>query len=159
MGDNFEYRKMVEAALFVSSKAMSVAEIAAAVGVASVGTMQGIIDQLVKEYESRESALGIFKVGDKYILSLKEPYASRVNSLAGEPDISKSSLRILAFISKNEPVMQSAIVKSFGSSTYDHMKELLEKEFVMTKKIGRSKRVETTQKFKEYFGVAEQQTQ
>ena len=51
--------------------------------------------------------------------------------------------------------MQSAIVKAFGSSTYDHMKELLEQEFVVTKKLGRSKRVETTQKFKEYFGVAD----
>jgi segregation and condensation protein B len=159
MPDNSEYRKMAEAALFVSSKAMSVSEIAEAAGIASVGTIQGVIDQLVKEYESKDSALGIFKVGDKYILSLKEPYASRVNSLAGEPEISKSSLRILAFISKNEPVMQSAVVRAFGSSTYDHMKELLEKEFVVTKKMGRSKRIETTQKFKEYFGVAEQASQ
>jgi chromosome segregation and condensation protein ScpB len=33
------------------------------------------------------------------------------------------------------------------------MKELLEKEFVSAKRVGRTKRIETTPKFKEYFEV------
>jgi chromosome segregation and condensation protein ScpB len=49
--------------------------------------------------------------------------------------------------------MQSELVKIFGTSTYDYMKELLENEFVKTTRLKRSKKVETTTKFKEYFNV------
>ena len=57
------------------------------------------------------------------------------SSLAGAPEISKSSLRILAYISKNEPLMQNGIVKAFGSSTYEHIKELQEKEFIRSMRV------------------------
>ena len=146
-----EYKRLVEAALFVTSKAMSADEIAQAIGVASVGVISNAAEELQKEYETRNGAIAVFKIGDKYIMSVKEPFASRVNSLAGAPEMTKGALRILAYVSKNEPVMQSSIVKAFGTSTYDYMKELLEKEFVVRKKVGRSMRVETTSKFKEYF--------
>ena len=63
-------------------------------------------------------------MGGKYSIGVRNEYAELVGSLAGAPEISKSSLRILAYISKNEPVMQNSIVKAFGSSTYDHIKEL-----------------------------------
>lgn len=84
---------------------------------------------------------------------MKEPYASRVNGLAGKPDITKGSLRMLAYISKNEPVMQNSVVKAFGSSTYDHVRELIEKDFVSAKRVGRTKRLATTARFREYFNL------
>ncbi|MGD0729534.1 MAG: SMC-Scp complex subunit ScpB [Candidatus Micrarchaeaceae archaeon] len=148
-----EYKKTVEAALFVSGRAMETEEIAKVVGIGSVGHVKKILEELISDYQSRNSALIISKVGDKYAIGVRNEYAEKVNSLAGAPDISKGSLRILAYISKNEPVMQSSVVKAFGSSTYEHMKELLEKEFVKTTRIGRTKRIETTNKFKEYFNL------
>ena len=87
------------------------------------------------------------------MFSLKEPYASKVAGLASGPDISRGALRILAYISKNDGVLQSSVVKNFGSSVYDYIKELTEKEFIETQKIGRSKKITTTDKFKEYFNV------
>lgn len=77
----------------------------------------------------------------------------RLTGLAGSPDISRASLRILAYISRNEPIMQSSVVKAFGSSAYVHIKELVEKEFVRALRTGRTKRIETTNKFREYFGI------
>ncbi|MCW6159625.1 MAG: SMC-Scp complex subunit ScpB [Candidatus Micrarchaeales archaeon] len=151
MGEEQDYKKLIEAALFVTSKAMSASELADVAGIASVGAVNGMIEELMKDYDSKNSAIGIFRIGEKYIMSVREPYAGKVSNLAGAPDMSKGALRILAFVSKNEPVMQSAVVKAFGSTTYDYMKELLEKEFVRTQKVGRSKRIETTEKFKEYF--------
>jgi segregation and condensation protein B len=148
-----DYKKTIEAALFVSGRAMEVDEIAKVVGIASPGHVKKILEELISDYQTRDSSLVISKVGDKYTLGVKNEYAEKVNSLAGTPEISKSSLRILAYISKNEPVMQSSVVKAFGSSTYDHMKELLENEFVRTMKVGRTKKIETTNKFKEYFNL------
>jgi len=148
-----DYKKTIEAALFVSGRAMDTEEIAKLVGIGSVGHVKKILDELIVDYQNRDSSLIVSKTGEKYVLGVRNEYAEKVNSLAGAPEISKSSLRILAYISKNEPVMQNAVVKAFGSATYDHMKELVEKEFVRTMKVGRTKRIETTNKFKEYFSL------
>ncbi len=151
--EGVDYKKLVEAALFMSPRALSITEISSATGIASVGVLQGVLDGLAKQYRDGDTALEILKISDKYMFSLKEPYASKVGKLASGPDLSRGALRILAYINKNNGVMQSQIVKLFGASTYDYMKELHEKEFVETRKAGRSKKVETTIKFREYFNV------
>ncbi len=148
-----DYKKLVEAALFVTGKAMNADELAQAVGIASVGSVTNMVNELIAEYERRDSSLAILKIGDKYIMSVREPYSSKVNNLAGAPDLSKGAMRILAYVSKNSPTMQSGIVKSFGSTSYDYLKELTEKEFISSKKVGRTKSIETTEKFREYFNV------
>jgi segregation and condensation protein B len=148
---NEEYKKLIEAALFVTSKAMGADELAKALGIASVGSVNRLLGALIADYEQRGSSLGIFKIGDKYIMSVKEPYANRVNELAGAPDVSKGALRILAYVSKNEPVMQNNIVKTFGTTSYDYIHELISKEFLNAMKVGRTKKLNTTNKFKEYF--------
>ena len=154
MAENDEtYKRLVEAALFVSAKALSADEIARAVGVASIGYVNKIAEELAKEYEGRNTALRISTVGNKFMMEVKSEYASRVNELAGKPELREGALRILAYVSKNEPVMQNSIVKLFGSSTYDYMKELVENDFVKTKRVGRTKKIETTEKFSEYFDL------
>lgn len=143
----------LEAALFVSGKAMSAEELSVAIGIASVGYVKKLADELIEDYNNRGSSIYVTKVGDKYIMSVRETYASRVSSVAGQPELSKGAMRILAYVSKNEPMMQSAVVKAFGSTVYEYMKELTEKDFIKTSKQGRSKKLETTQKFKEYFNL------
>lgn len=153
MEDQPDYKKLVEAALFMSPRAMSVSEISSATGMAAIGSLQEIINNLVEQYRNGDTALEILKLNDKYMFSLKEPYASKVAKLAAGPDLTRGALRILAYINKNDGVLQSQIVKLFGSSVYEYMKELEEKEFVETEKEGRSKKIITTTKFKEYFNV------
>ncbi|MCL4404594.1 MAG: SMC-Scp complex subunit ScpB [Candidatus Marsarchaeota archaeon] len=145
--------KLIEAVLFVSGRAMGLDEIAEATGIASKGYIEEAIKKLGERYSSDDTALTVVSIGGKYMISLKEPYGSRVNSLAGAPEISKAALRILAYISKKEPIMQSDVVKAFGSSVYEQMKELKEKDFVKTEAYGRTKKITTTQKFREYFNV------
>ncbi len=154
MAENDEtYKRLVEAALFVSAKALSADEIARAVGVASIGYVNKIAEELAKEYEGRNTALRISTVGNKFMMEVKSEYASRVNELAGKPELREGALRILAYVSKNEPVMQNSIVKVFGSSTYEYMKELIENDFVKAKRVGRTKKIETAEKFREYFDL------
>lgn len=152
-GRSEEYKKIAEAALFTSGRAMGVSELADILGIASMGYVKTVMNELVDDYDKRNGALVVSRIGDKYLLNVREAYVSKVNTLAGSPDISRSALRILAYVGKNEPMMQNSIVKAFGTSTYDHVKELVDKEFLKATRVGRTKRLETTQKFKEYFNL------
>jgi segregation and condensation protein B len=151
MNEASDYKKVAEAALFASGRAMSAQELASVMGVESMGYVKSVMDSLIKEYAERNGALEIKTIGDAYVLEVKNEYSRKVSVLAGSPDISRPSLRILAYISKNEPVMQSGIVKAFGSSAYEHIGELTEKGFIKSAREGRTKKIETTSKFREYF--------
>ncbi len=151
--ESIDYKKLLEAALFMSSRAVSLDELSEQTGIASKGILHSLMEELIGRYNTTDTSLEILAIGDKYMFGLKEPYASKVASLAGGPDITKGALRILAYVSKNEGVLQSTLVRTFGSTTYDYIKELIENEFIETKKFKRSKKVATTQKFKEYFNV------
>jgi segregation and condensation protein B len=153
MESNIDYNKLIEAALFMASKAISIEELSKQTGVATKINIEKIMDELINKYKTSDTSLEIVKIGDKYMFSLKEPYASKVSSLAGGPDITKGALRILAYVNKNEGILQSSLVKIFGSSTYDHIKELTENDFITSKKFKTSKKIMTTEKFKEYFNV------
>ena len=153
MPEEIDYKRLIEATLFMSPNAMSLSEISTATGIASPGIIEKLLKELIAEYDGASTALRIMPISGKYMFSLKDPYASRVSSLAKGPDISRGALRILAYISKNEGVLQSQLVKYFGSSVYEYIKELTEKEFIEAKKYNRSKKISTTPKFSEYFSV------
>ena len=148
-----EYKRIAEAALFTSGRAMSAEELGGIMGLGAAGYVKTVMNELIGDYEARNCALVISKIGDKYLLGVRDAYISRVNALAGAPDISKSSLRILAYVGRNEPIMQNNLVKAFGTSVYDHVKELTEKDFLKAARVGRTKKLETTQKFREYFNL------
>jgi len=156
MEEQIDYKKLIEAALFMSPSALGTQDLCNITGMASFGHVEELVKKLVAEYKERNGAMEIIEIDKKYMFSLREPYASRVSRFASGPDIGKGSLRILAYVSKNNNVMQSELVKLFGESTYEHMKELVEKGFVERKKQGRSRRISVTNKFKEYFNVGVQ---
>ena len=153
MADEIDYKRLIEAALFMSPNAMSVNDICTATGIASPGAVERMLNELISEYDSASTALKILQISGKYMFSLKDPYISKVSSLATGPDISRGSLRVLAYIAKNEGVLQSQLVKYFGTSTYDHIRELTEKECIESKRYKRSRAISTTPKFKEYFSI------
>ncbi len=153
-GRETENKHMVEAALFVAGHALGIDEISKSTGIMSPGYLKKVLAELASDYDrNSNTALKLFEIGNKYMLGLKEPYARKVNDLAGSPDITKGALRILAYISKNEPLMQNVIVKAFGSASYEYIKELAEKDFITASRVGRTKKLQTTQKFKEYFNL------
>jgi len=151
--DEGDYKKLIEATLFMSQNALSASEIGNIIGLASIGKVEELLKALAKEYNERDTALEVMEIGGKYMLTLKEPYASKVSSLASGPEISKGALRILAYISKNNGTLQSELVKIFGETVYAYVKELVSKEFIEAKRSGRSKKLYITMKFKEYFAV------
>ena len=149
--EGLQSKRVIEAVLFVSGRALSLNEISDASGLASVGQIGKLLKELESEYAAADTALKISKIGDKYIMELKNEYSNRVGRISGSPDLTKSALRALAYISKNEPVMQSNMVKTFGPSIYQYLKELVEGDFISATRYGRTKKLNTTQKFREYF--------
>jgi chromosome segregation and condensation protein ScpB len=155
MEGEIDYKRLVEAALFMSPNALGLDDIAKAIGLGSPGTVEKLLNELMQEYKASPTALEILDINHKYLFSLKDPYAGKVSGLASGPDISRGALKVLAYISKNKNVLQSQLVKYFGSSTYDYVKELTEKEFIESTKFNRSKKITTTPKFDEYFSVSQ----
>ncbi|HUC38519.1 MAG TPA: SMC-Scp complex subunit ScpB [Candidatus Acidoferrum sp.] len=149
-----EQLNTIEAALFVSGKAMSVEELSKVTGIASIGHVKRLADELIEEYTGRNSSIYVAKIGERYALSIREQYASKVSSIAGQPELTKGAMRVLAYVSKNEPLVQSSAVRAFGSSVYVYVKELIENDFIKATRQGRSKKLETTNKFKEYFNFS-----
>ncbi|MEM0086653.1 MAG: SMC-Scp complex subunit ScpB [Candidatus Micrarchaeaceae archaeon] len=151
--ESIDYKKLIEAALFMSQNPLSIKELSDITGIASPGYVESLLKELVSEFSTRNTPLEISEIGGKYTINVKEPYASMVSKLAAGPDITKGALRILAYISKNDGELQSNIVKIFGETTYAYVKELLEKEFLSSKRSGRSKKLYITTKFREYFNA------
>lgn len=148
-----DHKKLIEAALFMSPNALGVEELKEITGIASAGHVEAAARQLLEEYRARDTALEIVEIDKRFMFGVREPYAGKLGKLASGPDITRGSLRVLAYVSRNDGVVQSELVKLFGASVYDHMKELVEKGFVESKKQGRSKRITVTNKFREYFNV------
>ncbi|VVC02984.1 Segregation and condensation protein B [Candidatus Burarchaeum australiense] len=144
-------RRNLEAALFMSSRPMAVAELAKIVGVSAPGFVENELRELQKEYEARGSAIEIANENGGYYMRVRSEYAAKASVLAKGVDISRGGLKVLAFISKNDGIEQSKLVKSLGSTVYEYVHELLEKGFVTRAKKGRTMALRTTPKFKEYF--------
>lgn len=146
-------KRIIEAALFMSSKPLEINDLARISGIGAVGFVESLIKQLQEEYDRNGSALQIYFENGKYIMRVKSDYEKAVSGLAKESEISKGALKTLAVIAKNDGMKQSKIVEMLGTTVYDHVKELVEKEFITAEKQGRTRVLKITNRFKEYFSV------
>jgi segregation and condensation protein B len=146
-----EEKKLIEAALFISSRAMSLSEFRALTGIGALGYLQTVVETLRKEYDRRDSAIQILDIDGKYEMRIRNDVLERVKQFAQDIEISKSALRTLAFISKHDGILKSQLVKKIGTKVYDDVRELVEEEFVKSVKAGRTSKLTLTEKFRKYF--------
>ncbi|MEM4633602.1 MAG: SMC-Scp complex subunit ScpB [Candidatus Anstonellaceae archaeon] len=149
--DEKEAERIIEAALFMSSKPLAAAELGKLIGVAAPGYVHQRIDSVKARYESCGSSIEIAFEDGKYYMRLKKEYLNYVKDFAQQAEISKHALRTLAYISKNEGIKKSVLASKLGSAIYQDVAELAEKGFIVQKKDGRTKALHTTAKFKLYF--------
>ena len=153
LDEGLDAKSIIEAALFMSTSPVTVRALSKLAGVNSWKIVQDKLKELQLEYEQRGSAIVISFEDGGYIMRLKPEYERKVSGLAKEAELSRGALKTLAVIAKNDVMKQSKLVKMIGSSVYDHVKELVEKEFITAEKQGRTKVLKTTKKFKDYFSV------
>ncbi|MCD6372434.1 MAG: SMC-Scp complex subunit ScpB [Thermococcus sp.] len=148
-----EDKALVEAALFVSGRPLSVKELSRALGIRSLDYIEKLIELIAAEYAERKSAIEVVKVlGDKYVMQVKQEYSQQVIHLMPRPDLRTGELKTLALIAYLQPIEQSKIIKLRGSQAYEHIRKLLEMGMIYAEPYERTKLLRTTPKFAELYG-------
>lgn len=149
--DENEAEKIIESALFMSSKPLAVAELGKLIGVAAPGFVSQRLDNLRAKYDTAGSAIEIAFEENRYYMRVRAQYVNAVKEFAQTAEISKHALRTLAYIAKNDGITKRSLFLKLGGGIYEDVSELVEKGFVHQKKSGRTKAVSVTPKFKSYF--------
>jgi segregation and condensation protein B len=144
--------RVIEAALFMSSRPLKREEIAKLIGTGSLGSVDTAVLALQKEYSGRESAIEISSENGYYSMRLKQDYAPQTKQFAKEAEISKHALKTLAIVSKNEGITKRKLFGMLGGTIYSDCAELEEAGFISHRKAGRTTSLHTTAKFRDYFG-------
>lgn len=151
MDDN-EIKKVIEAALFVSGRGLSVEEIARICESGNLGKIKRIVEDLMNEYEKRNGGIKIYFSENSYFMDVADDVKDKIGNLSPVKEISKNALKILAFISYYQPVKQIDVFKKFGY-VYESILKLEELGFIRRYREKNYKVIETTKKFDEYFKI------
>jgi segregation and condensation protein B len=146
-----EEKKLIEAALFISGRGMSLEELRTLTGIGALGYLQKVLGELQSDYEGRASAIELVESGGKYEMRVRNQYVGRVKEFAQDTEISKSALRTLAYVSKHDGILKSELVRKIGTQAYLDVRELVETDFLHSRKAGRTSKLTLTEKFKKYF--------
>ncbi|MBS3167306.1 SMC-Scp complex subunit ScpB [Candidatus Woesearchaeota archaeon] len=146
-----DVKNRIEAILFVLNKGIELQRLSELLGIGSVGIVQNAINELVKDYSEKNSAIEIIEEEGKFRMNIRRQYVSLVKDLMTNTELDRPLLETLSVIAWKQPILQSEVVKIRGTTTYEHMQALTEMGFVTTEKFGTSKIVKLTQKFYDYF--------
>lgn len=143
--------RVIEAALFSSGRPLKVSEIEEATGI-SKDTIRKALKKLIREYSDKDTAIEVTKISGKYVMQLKEDYLSPAEMLA-KTEVPKKYLKTASLIAYHQPIKQSDLIEMVGSKGYEHVKALYGLGLISLKPYGATKKIRTTKKFLEYFGI------
>jgi len=147
--DNVPLKGKVEAALFMTNKPLSIAEISQLLD-AGLDDVEEALMALMNDLAFRaDSALEIDDT-DGYMLQIRSEYQPVMDKML-PMELSQGALKTLSAIAIKAPILQSELVLMRGVAVYDHIPELLAKKLVVKKREGRSYKLNVTQTFYEYF--------
>lgn len=144
--------KIMEAALFMGGKGLSVEELGKIANIPFLKTRQ-YLPELVDHFNARDSALEIVEDSGGYRMRVRSPFDEKVSHLAGVGELNPSEMKTLAFIAYKQPLLQSHLVQVRSNTAYEHLQKLVETGFVSREPRGRTYILRTTKKFAEYFGT------
>ena len=146
-----EIQHLIEAALFMSAKPLSIFDLLKLTGATSK-EIKTAIQNLQKEYAARSSWIEVLKQDKSYLMRLLSSKVEKVESITQETELSKRALRVLAVVAQHDGILQSKVFRKLGSTTYEGVKELVEKNYLIAEQKGHSKILHVSNKFKTYFG-------
>ena len=146
-------KRLVEAALYIAGRPLTIHEIREATGITSLKRTRQLVRELAEDYKTRASALEIARLPhERFVLQLAPSLSERVAQLAPRGLLSLAELKTLAFIALKQPILQSEVVRHRGTHSYKHIKTLEELGLIRATPRGRTKEIITTQMFADYFG-------
>ncbi len=152
--DADEKRKIIEAALFIAARPMSLAELYNVVKIPKPD-IKKILELMKPHYD--DHGVRLIERDEHYELQIKDAYVKHVEHLAPERDFSRATMQTLSLIAFRSPVKQSEIVEIRGNRAYNHIKELLSKGLVRSEPKGHTNILHITRKFLEYFNISSQE--
>ena len=120
-----------------------------------INSINDSIQNLKIKYSNPNSAIVLNELNNSYSLELKSSLNDFVDDLLPS-ELRTSELRTLATIAIKKKILQSDLILLRGSGAYDHIKELLEKKFIVKRKQkdGRSYWLSLSEKFFQTFAVS-----
>ena len=113
------------------------------------------LNKLKEKYSNAQSAIELNVINNSYCLELKSTLNEFVEDLLPS-ELKTSELRTLATIAIKKKILQSDLILLRGSGAYDHIKELINKKFIIKRKQkdGRSYWLSLSEKFFQTFAVS-----
>jgi segregation and condensation protein B len=145
-------KKQVEAILFSCGRKIEPEEIAGLAGVAP-SVVRKALQELVQEYDARDSSLMLVEEGGAYKMTVREAYLGVVRKISPYMEFSKSIMETLAVVAWKQPILQSDVIRIRTNKAYDHIAELERLGFLAKEKHGRSFLLKLSQKFYDYFDL------
>jgi len=144
----------IEAVLYLKGKPVSKKSLSELTN-SDLNSVSDAIKQLSDKYSSSSSALEIISNNSLISLELKQSLNEYVEDLL-PAELKTSVLRTLAVIAIKKKLLQSDLIILRGSSAYEHIKELIEKKFIIKRKQkdGRSYWLSLSDKFFQTFAVS-----
>ncbi len=153
-----DIKNILEAALFVAAKPLSLAELYAIVKPIKSMPKKKILE-ILKDMENHYDEHGIKVVERKegiFELKVKDEFLKHVEHLSPERDLTRAVMQTLSLVAFKNPIKQSEVIQLRGNRAYDHIKELSGKGFIRTEPSGHTNMVSITRKFLDYFGLTSQ---
>jgi len=146
--------KVIEAALFLSNKPLTPAELAL-LSHCTVKQATRFIYNLQAEYDEKQSALQIDFINNEARLQVRSLYLPAVSQLSKEIELSRKSLKILALVAKKGQILQSGLKNYFRGEIYEYVTELKDRGYIISEKHGNTRMLKPTRKFFEHFQQAQ----
>jgi segregation and condensation protein B len=153
MGDTKyqNHKRLLEAALFMSSEPMGIESLSKIAGVNSLGYLKGTLLELRDDYSER--GINLVETPRGWSFQVHREHLDKVAGLTPYADIPEGQKRTLALIAYKEPVTQSEVIRIQGNKTYAYIRSLMSRGLVRAERQGRTKVLSLTQEFERYFGA------
>ena len=144
----------VEAVLYLKGRHISKRNLSEITN-ADINSIIKALNELKKKYSNSKSAIVLNELNNSYCLELKPSLNEFVEDLLPS-ELRTSELRTLAIIAIKKKILQSDLIVLRGSGAYEHIKELINKKFIIKRrqKDGRSYWLSLSEKFFQTFAVS-----
>lgn len=155
-----ELRPVIEALLFVAEEPLPFKQLCKILGDVAESDVRTRLEELVADYEQRQSGLEIREIAGGWRISTRPQYHEFVRKyLRSKPSakLSLAALETLAVIAYKQPVTIPEVLEIRGVSSSSAIKTLLEKRLIITRgrkeTVGRPLMYGTSKEFLIQFGL------
>lgn len=156
-----EAPQIIEAILFVAGEPLSIGDIAAALEITEIETMQAV-EALQRDYDTNRRGITLRRYGDHLRLETRTEYAEYVERLlqpVQKQSLTQTALETLAVIAYRQPATKGEVEQVRGVKCDYSIQTLLSKELIREagrkEALGRPILYVTTDKFLEHFGFSD----